>query len=81
MHTQNTTQDLDIESIKIEDKEKYIAEKQTLLHTYKALAEEIEYAMDDIEHGLIIAKREKLALKIKEISNNLREIETMENLA
>ncbi len=81
MHTQNTTEDLDIESIKVEDKEKYTAEKQTLLHTYKALADEIEYAMDDVEEGLIKNKRAKLAVKIKEISTILREIETMENLA
>jgi len=76
MHTE--TENQTAETIKIEDKALYIADKQNLLKRYKALADEIEYAMDDVEEGSIKNKRAKLALKIKEISNILRKIEVME---
>jgi len=65
------------QEIKIEDREKYMAEKETLLSRYKALAEDLEYAMDDFEKGSIMAKRETLASKIKTLSNTLREIEAI----
>ena len=68
-------------TLKIEDKQKYLYEKEKHLKEYKALAGELEYAVEDVESGFIQSKREKLAYKIKELSNILREIESMENLA
>jgi len=55
-------------------------EKEKLLKRYKALAVDLEYAVDDIEEETVKGKREKLAQKIKILSDTLREIETMENL-
>ena len=69
------------QTLSIEDKQKYLHEKEKHLKEYKTLAEELEYASDDVESGFIINKREKLAVKIKVISNILREIESMETLA
>jgi len=71
----------DEEKLTIENKAKYITEKESLLKQYKALAVDLEYAVDDIEEGNVRQKREKLAQKIKILSNTLRDIETMEYLA
>ena len=71
----------DEEKLKIENKAKYITEKESLLKQYKALAIDLEYAVDDIEEGRVKQKREKLAQKIKVLSNTLRDIEAMESLA
>ena len=69
------------QTLKIEDKQKYLHEKEKHLKQYKALAAELEYAVDDVEHGFIQNKRERLAAKIKALSDLLREIESMEKLA
>ena len=67
--------------LNVEDKPKYLQEKEKHLKAYKALASELEYAVDDVETGFITGKREKLARKIKDLSEILREIDSMENLA
>jgi hypothetical protein len=66
------------EKITLENKTKYLTLKNNLLKAYKAHAEELEYAIDDVEEGLIRAKREKLAKEIKALSETLREIESLE---
>lgn len=71
----------DEQTLKIEDKQKYLQEKEKHLTQYKALADQLEYAVDDVDSGFIKNKRAKLAEKIKELSNILREIESMETLA
>ena len=71
----------DEEKLEIENKSKYITEKKTLLNKYKALAVDLEYAADDIEEDAVKRQREKLARKIKALSNLLRDIESMEHLA
>ena len=71
----------DEEKLEIENKSKYITEKETLLNKYKALAVDLEYAADDIEEDAVKRQREKLARKIKDLSNLLRDIESMEHLA
>ena len=76
MHTEK-----EIQTLKREDKEKYLHEKEKHLKQYKALAEELEYAVDDVEYGFIQNRRERLAAKIKSLSDLLREIESMEDLA
>jgi len=76
MHTKTEETELNIE-----DKAKYIQEKEKHLKAYKALASELDYAVDDVETGFITGKREKLARKIKDLSEILREIESMEKLA
>ena len=75
------TKETEDQILKIEDKEKYIQAKEKHLKHYKALATELDYAVDDVEIGFITNKREKLAKKIKDLSNILREIESMEALA
>ncbi len=69
------------QTLKIEDKKKYIQEKEKHLKRYKALADELDYAVDDVEAGFIKEKRAKLATKIKTFSKLLREIESMETMA
>jgi hypothetical protein len=76
MHTKTEEAELNIE-----DKAKYMQAKEKHLRAYKALASELEYAVDDVETGFITGKREKLALKIKNLSEILREIDSMEKLA
>lgn len=70
----------DEEKFQIENKAKYLTDKESLLKQYKALAVDLEYAADDIEEGTVKQKREKLAQKIKTLSDTLRNIESMENL-
>jgi hypothetical protein len=62
----------------LENKTKYITLKNNLLKNYHAYADELEYAIDDVEEGIIRSKREKLAKKIKALSETLREIESLE---
>jgi len=69
------------EKTELENKTKYIALKEKYLKRYKALANELEYAMDDVEAGLVEKKRQKLATEIKTLSQKLRDIEAMGNLA
>jgi len=69
------------EKTELENKTQYIALKEKYLKQYKALANELEYAMDDVETGLAEKKRQKLAIEIKILSQKLRDIEAMGNLA
>ncbi len=62
----------------LENKTKYLTLKNNLLKDYKSYADKLEYAIDDVEEGLIRAKREKLAKEIKALSETLREIESLE---
>lgn len=62
----------------LENKTKYLTLKNNLLKDYKSYADKLEYAIDDVEEGLIRAQREKLAKEIKALSETLREIESLE---
>ncbi len=68
----------DEEKITLGNKTKYLTLKNNLLKTYQALADELEYAIDDVEEGMIRSKRGKLAKEIKTLSETLREIEALE---
>jgi len=68
----------DEQKITLGNKKKYLTLKKNLLKNYHAYADELEYAIDDVEEGLIRAKREKLAKEIKALSDTLREIESLE---
>ena len=65
----------------LEQQAAYLLEKEKLLTRYKALEPELEYAMDDVERGHIESKRGKLAKKIKVLAAQIREYESMEQLA
>jgi len=71
----------DEEKIELENKEEYIATKVKLLKEYKSHEEDLEFADDDFEEGLIQNKRDKLSVKIKSLSAKLREIESLEKMA
>ena len=71
----------DEEKIELENKEEYIATKAKLLKEYKSYKEDLEFADDDFEEGLIQNKRDKLSVKIKSLSAKLREIESLEKMA
>ena len=62
----------------IDNKQTYIEEKASLLKEYKSYEINIEYADDEFEEDMILQKREKLASKIKELGNKIREIESLE---
>jgi hypothetical protein len=55
--------------------------KKELLRTYHNYKEDLDYAMDDIEEGLIRNKREKLAREIKTLSAKIAELTTEESSA
>jgi len=61
-----------------ENKENYIEEKAELLKEYKSYAENLEFADDEFEEDLIMQKREKLAVQIKDLGAKIREIESLE---
>ena len=67
--------------IEIENREKYIEEKAALLKEYKSYEQNLEYADDEFEEDLIMQKREKLAMQIKDLGAKIREIETLEGQA
>lgn len=71
----------DEEKIELENKEEYIATKVKLLKEYKSYEEDLEFADDDFEEGLIQNKRDKLSVKIKSLSEKLRQIESLEKMA
>ena len=66
------------QNIEIENREKYIEEKAELLKEYKSYEENIEFADDEFEEGLILDKRNKLAVQIKALGEKIREIESLE---
>ena len=59
----------------------YERRKAALLSTYRNLKEDLEYAVDNVEEGLIKAKRGKLALQIKSLSAKIGELESEESSA
>ena len=65
----------------IAKKEDYISEKNKLITQRKALLEELSFAENDMEEGLIVEQRDVLAVKIKTLASRLREIEAWESLA
>ncbi len=67
--------------IEIENKEKYIEEKAALLKEYKSYEQNLEFADDEFEEGLILDKRDKLAVQIKALGAKIREIKTLESEA
>ncbi len=71
----------DEEKTELENKEEYIATKVKLLKEYKSYEEDLEFADDDFEEGLIQNKRDKLSVKIKSLSEKLRQIESLEKMA
>ena len=71
----------DEQNIEIEKKSTYIEEKATLLKEYKSYAENIEFADDEFEEDMIMQKREKLAVQIKDLGAKIREIESLETQA
>jgi hypothetical protein len=62
----------------ITNKQTYIEEKASLLKEYKSYEINIEYADDEFEEDMILQKREKLARKIKELGEKIRNIESLE---
>ena len=70
----------DEQQIEIDNKSQYLADKETLLKKYKSYASDLEYAIDDVEEGLVKNKRANLAVKIKYLSRKLDAIEELEAL-
>jgi len=71
----------DEEKIEIEKKAEYVELKVELLKEYKSYEQNLEYADDEFEEGLIMQEREKLATRIKGLGTKIREIETLEGQA
>jgi len=65
----------------IAKKEDYISEKTMLVEQRKALLEELEFAENDMEEGLIVEQRDVLAVQIKALATKVRQIEEWETLA
>lgn len=65
----------------IGQKEHFITQKAKLLKEYKSYQNDLEFAQDDFEMGVIENKREKLATQIKALGQQIREIESLENQA
>ena len=68
----------DEQKSELENKDTYIELKAKLLKEYKSYEENLEYADDEFEEGLILQKREKLAIQIKDLASKLREIDALE---
>ena len=62
----------------IKQKEELILQKATLLKEYKSYEKDLEFAFDGFEEGIISAKRDKLAFKIRSLGAQIREIEALE---
>jgi hypothetical protein len=69
------------EQEQVDNKNLYIEQKVNFLAQYKKHKDELEFADDDFEEGIIEEKRAKLAFKIKDLNSKLKEIESLENLA
>jgi len=59
----------------------YEKRKAALLNTYRNLKEDLEYATDNVEEGLIKAKREKVAQQIKSLSAKISALDSEESSA
>ncbi|BAF72133.1 hypothetical protein [Sulfurovum sp. NBC37-1] len=55
--------------------------KAELLTAYRKLKMELEYAMDNVEEGLVKEKQEKLSRQIKALSVKIDTIKTEESMA
>ncbi len=71
----------DEQKTEIEKKPEYVEEKANLLKAYKSYEQNLEYADDEFEEDLIMQKREKLAVQIKELGAKIRELESLETEA
>ncbi|MDM5271555.1 hypothetical protein PGH07_05160 [Sulfurovum sp. zt1-1] len=60
-------------------KDTFIAQKAELLKEYKSYQKDLEFAENDFEKGLVLAKRGNLAVQIKALGQQIREIESWEN--
>jgi len=61
----------------VDNKDLYIEQKTDFLTQYKKHQEDLEFADDDFEEGLIEEKRAKLALNIKDLNLKLKQIENL----
>ena len=61
----------------VDNKDLYIEQKTNFLTQYKKHQEDLEFADDDFEEGLIEEKRAKLALNIKDLNLKLKQIENL----
>ena len=68
----------DEQTTEVEKKPEYIEQKAELLKEYKSYEQNLEYADDEFEEDLIMQKREKLAVQIKDLGAKIREIESLE---
>ncbi len=71
----------DEEKTEAEKKAEYIELKAKLLKEYKSYEQNLEYADDEFEEDLIMQKREKLAMQIKDLGTKIRDIESLEKQA
>ena len=70
------------EALSVEEQRKaHEKHKAMLLESYRHLKEELEYATDSVEEGLIREKREKLAGEIKSLSAKISELDSEESSA
>ena len=65
------------EQEQIDNKNLYVEQKTNFLTQYKKHQEDLEFADDDFEEGLIEEKRAKLALNIKDLNLKLKQIENL----
>ena len=71
----------DEEKTEAEKKPEYVELKPKLLKEYKSYEQNLEYADDEFEEDLIMQKRDKLAVQIKDLGAKIREIEALEGQA
>lgn len=70
------------ESITAEEQRiKHEKTKEKLMRSYRQLNEALDYAMDNVEEGLIREKREALAQRIRTLSAEIERLGTEERTA
>jgi len=60
-----------------EIKAEYIEEKANLLKEYKSYEQNLEYADDEFEEGIINQQRDALAVQIKALGAKIREMDSV----
>ncbi len=60
-----------------EIKAEYIEEKAKLLKEYKSYEQNLEYADDEFEEGIINQQRDALAVQIKALGAKIREMDSV----
>jgi len=60
-----------------EIKAEYIEEKAKLLKEYKSYEQNLEYADDEFEEGIINQQRDALAVQIKTLGAKIREMDSV----